>query len=203
MDGEERERKLLEDQISRAKAQADAAELDEESQGLQKKEGEKITLSFNFGGPSTSSAPVSNPVTTSAAATDSASAAVTTSEDVDEEPTATDTRPEPNTHTISMGLPSSIASTTTPITFGTMPTRPAPTTNPLKRPAPMNVFKSAKIAKTDSSAESLSDLGKSHNTKGPGTISVVERLMKEDQARKNGARSSGPQGYGGHGPRRG
>ncbi|WOO80748.1 KIN17-like protein [Vanrija pseudolonga] len=54
MDGEERERKMLEDQIARARA-AVGADDNQPEQGLQKVEGEKITLSFSKAEPGESS----------------------------------------------------------------------------------------------------------------------------------------------------
>lgn len=54
MDGEERERKMLEDQIARARA-AVGADDDQPEKGLQKVEGEKITLSFSKAEPGESS----------------------------------------------------------------------------------------------------------------------------------------------------
>lgn len=51
MDGEDRERKMIEDQIARARA--DAAEDEVEQKGLERKEGEKVSLSL-FAKPETS-----------------------------------------------------------------------------------------------------------------------------------------------------
>jgi DNA/RNA-binding protein KIN17 len=196
MDGEERERKLLADQIARAKMQADAAEETAQSQGLEKKDGEKISLSFNFAGagsgPSTS---------TTAASTTSGSMAPPATTGTSEAGPSDAVDPKATTTSISFGsLPSSTTTTSAPISFGSIATNhSAPVTNPLKRPAPMNVFKSAKVAKTDNGPGGLDSLRKD---KGSGAVSEVERLMKEDQARKNAKQGGGQQGYGGFGPRR-
>ena len=152
MTGEERERRMLDDQIARAKADAEAAEKNHITAELQKRDGEKISL--NLFGPSTT-APT--------------------------EPSGGETASEagPSKPSFSFGSMSTSTSTPTPVV------------NPLKRPAPVNVFKSAK-PKTESD--------------GPAPIkqkqlSEVERLMKEDQARKM-MKSAGRGGYQGHGPRR-
>lgn len=154
MTGEERERKMLDDQIERAKAEADAAAQDNGPADLQKKEGEKISLSL-FGSAPPAAAPSSEA--------------------------------GPSTSTT--------ATTSTPgFSFGSMPststTPAAPAANPLKRPAPMNVFKSAKTPKA-SGSDTGAGAGKQKQ------LSEVERLMKEDQARK------ASRGYQGQGPRRG
>lgn len=168
MDGEERERAELEAQIARARALE--GEKKEEDGSLKKKEGEKITLSFGA------------PVSTSPAAAD---------------PTSTSTPAAPSSSSAPAGQS---AEAKPPISFGTIgqPT-PAPTSisiNPLKRPAPVNVFKAAKTAKTESS-------GDSHASNGAkkGYMSEAERLMKEDQARKS-MKAGGNAGYQGAGPRR-
>jgi DNA/RNA-binding protein KIN17 len=150
MTGEERERRMLDDQIARAKADAEAAEKNHIPAELQKRDGEKISLNL-FGPPTTA-------------------------------PTET-----------TEGEAKSEAGPSKPsFSFGSMSTAaPTPVANPLKRPAPVNVFKSAK-PKTESD--------------GPAPIkqkqlSEVERLMKEDQARKM-MKPAGRGGYQGHGPRR-
>jgi DNA/RNA-binding protein KIN17 len=158
MDGEERERAELEAQIARAKAKE--GEKEEVDQNLQKKEGEKITLSLQ---------PLSAPSAQTSEAGPSSTSALPDS----------DNKPA--------------------ITFGTIGTKPAAPTsiaiNPLKRPAPTNVFKAAKSVKTEAS----SDAGSSKKS----YTSEAERLMKEDQARKamrTGGGGGG--GYQGAGPRR-
>ncbi|WVW87097.1 hypothetical protein I302_109154 [Kwoniella bestiolae CBS 10118] len=160
MDGEERERKMLEEQISRAKLQQEANGA-EQSKGLEKKEGEKISLNL-FG-------------TTPTAGTNGDTANGGGGEDEKKEE-----EPKP---TIGSGFS----------TFSTPSTKPI-SINPLKRPAPMNVFKSSKTPKTDSSRDEM-------NGGGKRTMSEVERLMKEDQARKSS--KSGGGGYRGMGPSRG
>ena len=150
MTGEERERRMLDDQIARAKADAEAAEKNHIPAELQKRDGEKISLNL-FGPPTTAPTEPSGGETTSEAG--------------------------PSKPTFSFGSMSTAA--------------PTPVTNPLKRPAPVNVFKSAK-PKTESD--------------GPAPmkqkqLSEVERLMKEDQARKM-MKPAGRGGYQGHGPRR-
>lgn len=151
MTGEERERRMLDDQIARAKADAEAVEKDHTPAELQKRDGEKISL--NLFGP----------------------------------PTTTSTDPSTETGASSAAGPSKPS-----FSFGSITTStPTPAVNPLKRPAPVNIFKSAK-PKTDSD--------------GPAPmkqkqLSEVERLMKEDQARKM-MKPAGRGGYQGHGPRR-
>ncbi len=160
MDGEERERKLLEDQIERAKA----AHGNDENQdvGLQKKEGEKVTLNlFDSAKPD---------------------------DNIKYEPDIPDgVKAVPSkTHSPDPPKPS--------ISFGTVSTpsaQSAAIANPLKRLAPVNIFKQAKSAKT----ETDSDAG----TARKGYVSEAERLMKEDQARKM---RGGLGGYGGFGPKR-
>jgi len=167
MDGEERERAELDAQIARARAAEGEKKI--EDVGLQKKEGEKISLSF--------AAPAPTPVTEG------------TSENAG---TTADT-----------STPSSITSEPKPaITFGTIGSKPAPTSiavNPLKRPAPVNVFKAAKASKTDSASDAAST-----NGGGKKFMSEAERLMKEDLARKTmrGGPGGGGGGYQGAGPRR-
>jgi DNA/RNA-binding protein KIN17 len=173
MTGEERERKMLEDQITRAREAAEAAEKDHIPAELQKREGEKITLNL-FGNAPAPAPPAgeTNPDSTapSTGAEASSTAAAPTSE------------AGPSKPTFSFG---SFSSTSTPT---------PPVANPLKRPAPMNVFKSAKIPKGD-----LDGTGGPMKQK---PLSEVERLMKEDQARKMN-KTAGRGGYQGHGPRRG
>lgn len=156
MTGEERERKMLEDQIARAKAEAEAAGAETVPAELQKKEGEKISLNL-FG-----SAPPAAPAAGTGAAAEA-------------------------------GPLKPAASTS--LSFGSLPSASGPTTiaNPLKRPAPVNVFKTAKTPKNDSEAST-----------GPmkqKQLSEVERLMQEDQARKANRPARG--GYQGQAPRRG
>jgi len=149
MTGEERERRMLDDQIARAKADAEAAEKDHIPAELQKRDGEKISL--NLFGPSTTSTPAATGEATSA-------------------PEAGPSKPSFSFGSISTATPS------------------ATIANPLKRPAPVNIFKSSK-PKTDSDAPAPIKQKQ---------LSEVERLMKEDQARKMNRG-----GYQGHGPRRG
>lgn len=165
MTGEERERKMLEDQIARAKTESDIVSQDAGSSELQKKEGEKISLSL-FGSTATPQPQTS---------VDTASLDQGASQDQDNG--SGPSKPGP------LAIPS--------LSFGAMPSMSAPTpiVNPLKRPTPLNVFKSAKPPKSDTD----SGLGSMKQKQ----LSEVERLMKEDQARK--ARG----GYQGQGPRRG
>ena len=169
MDGEERERAELAAQIARAKAkEGDKAS---EDTGLQKAEGEKITLSLFPAAPEGSSSTKQDvsPVN----GEDDSVNAPTVREDINA--TAGPSKP-----TISFGS----FGVKTPST-----TSAAPVANPLKRPAPGNIFKAAKSTKTDSDAGSN---GKK------GYISEAERLMKEDQAR----RANRQKGYTGMGPTR-
>lgn len=167
MTGEERERKMLDDQIARAKAELESATKDDTPVNLEKREGEKISLSL-FG-----NAPTPGTTTTDAPSTSGT--------------TGAEAGPSKPTTTFSFG-----ALPTTTTIGGT--SLPKPAMNPLKRPAPVNVFKSAK-PKTDSDAGSAAPIKQKQ-------LSEVERLMMEDQARKMN-RSAGRGGYQGHGPRRG
>jgi len=161
MTGEERERRMLDDQIARAKADAEAAEKEHIPAELQKRDGEKISLNL-FG--SAPTAPTTGQGDSSTPATAAAEASLE----------AGPSKPS--------------------FSFGSMSTStPTPIANPLKRPAPLNVFKSAKTPKTES--ESGAPMKQKQ-------LSEVERLMKEDQARKMN-RPAGRGGYQGHGPRRG
>lgn len=169
MDGEERERAELDAQIARARAAE--GEKPAEEVGLQKREGEKITLSFGAPVAATPSTPASEDVVTPAATAESTPGP------------ASDAKPA--------------------ITFGTIGTKPTTATpitiNPLKRPAPVNVFKAAKSAKTDTSSDASTQGG------GKKFMSEAERLMKEDQARRGmraGPGMGGGGGYQGAGPRR-
>jgi len=163
MDGEERERKVLEDQIARARA-AQGDEVDKDV-GLQKQEGEKVTLNLNlFNSAKPDEGVKTEPDT------------ITGSEAGPSRSTEPETKPA-----ISFGAISTPSAT---------PSAPvAAPMNPLKRPAPVNVFKQSKSAKTESDA----------GTAKKGYTSEAERLMKEDQARRL---NRGPSGYGGFGPNR-
>ena len=164
MDGEDRERAELDAQIARARALE--GDKPQEDGGLQKKEGEKITLSF---GAPVSTAPSLNP---SMPQSDTSTAPSQPKEDQ-----------KPAISFGAIGQPSAPSTlTSTPISI-----------NPLKRPAPVNVFKAAKTAKTESDASS--NVGSKK-----GYMSEAERLMKEDQARR--AMKTAPGGYQGAGPRR-
>lgn len=160
MDSEERERKMLEEQIARARAQqADQPDL---TVGLQKKEGEKIKLNL-FG--------ASEPKAEENKEGENASA-----------PTETKT-------TIGVGKLSAPGAAK-PVTISA---------NPLKRPAPVNVFKSSKAAKTESGGSPVNGDGNG----APKYKSEAERLMMEDQARKASRGQGQGQGYRGFGPSRG
>lgn len=169
---------MLEEQIARAKAAQAEADKDAPAAGLQKAEGEKITLSL---------APV-QPISLGIAS--DRSSAPGNAEAGPSKPAA---QSAPTGISFgSIGVPSAAAAK--PISI-----------NPLKRPAPMNVFKAAsKAPKAERSAGDEADGG------GPAKkvyMSEAERLMKEDQARKTmrGGGGSGPgagQSYGGYGPRR-
>lgn len=170
MTGEERERKMLEDQIARAKIEAEAAEKEAGPSELQKRDGEKISLNL-FGNTPQLQSPAPGSSTT---ATEGESGQGQSSNGAVAGSAAADGPSKPAAMSLS---------------FGSLPSAPTPITNPLKRPAPMNVFKSVKAPKSD--RETDTGLGKQKQ------LSEVERLMKEDQARK--ARG----GYQGQGPRRG
>jgi len=164
MDGEERERKMLEDQIARARAAAGADE--EEEKGLQRAEGEKVSLSLK---------PVADVTSASGSGSGSGSGSAT-----------------PAASTSTSGMPKiSFGAIGTSLGTASTPAANPLKINPLKRPAPTNVFKSAKAAKT-SDAEPPAPKPKAF-------MSEAERLMKEDQARK-AARAK--MGYQGAGPRR-
>lgn len=160
MDSEERERKMLEEQIARARAQqADQPDL---TVGLQKKEGEKIKLNL-FG--------------------------------------ASEPKAEENKEGENVSAPTE---TKTTIGFGKLsaPGAAKPvaiSANPLKRPAPVNVFKSSKAAKTESGGSPVNGDGNG----APKYKSEAERLMMEDQARKASRGQGQGQGYRGFGPSRG
>ncbi|KAK8849806.1 hypothetical protein IAR55_005142 [Kwoniella newhampshirensis] len=180
MDGEERERRVLEDQIARAKAQM--GDQDVQNVGLQKKEGEKITLNL-FGGPSTAEEDKKPDLSTDGQEEDQVKI------DGAAGPSSSATGQQAAKASFSFGSFSTSSSTAKPVA----------TVNPLKRPAPVNVFKAAKAVKTDREG---STAGGSGSEAGKKFMSEAERLMKEDQARK----SRGPgqsQGYRGMGPSRG
>lgn len=176
MDGEERERKMLEDQIARARALAAESEASSPVPGLQKPEGEKVKLSLGpiaFGG----SAP------TSGASTPGAS---------DSEAQAGDGKPAPMSISFGAGVALGAAPATNPLKANPLKANPLKA-NPLKRPAPVNVFKTAKAPRTD---------GGEGDARPKGFVSEAERLMREDQARKAARGSGGGRGgHGGHGER--
>ncbi|EKC99101.1 zinc finger protein [Trichosporon asahii var. asahii CBS 8904] len=124
MDGEERERKMLEDQIARARALAAEQESSSPAPGLQKADGEKVKLSLG-------------PISLGGSASPSASGASTP---------ATGDEKEAKPMSISFGSGVSLsgaAPAANPLKMNPLKA------NPLKRPAPGNVFKSVKAAKTD------------------------------------------------------
>lgn len=193
MDGEERERHALAEQIERAKAQeavrlAEAAKVDTD---LVKKEGEKITLSF---------APIGVKSEAGAGAGPSVKA------EPGEEAAGAAAGPSTSTSLSFGGARSG---------FGTgADIKPLSIANPLKRPAPVNVFKAAKVAKVKTEAED-GDRDRDRDGSVAGTqmgsgggarkyTSEAERLMREDQARKGGRGGNGSGGggggYGGIGP---
>lgn len=178
MDGEERERAMLEEQIARAKAAQAEAEKDAPATGLQKADGEKITLSL---------APVP-PISLSASGNGPA-----TADNAEAGPSKPTAQSAPTTISFgSIGRPAAAAAK--PISI-----------NPLKRPAPMNVFKAAsKAPKAERSGGDEAEGGQGPSKKV--YMSEAERLMKEDQARKamrgGGSGPGGGQSYGGYGPRR-
>ncbi|WVF68318.1 hypothetical protein IAT40_003083 [Kwoniella sp. CBS 6097] len=205
MDGEERERKMLEEQIARARAQAEASGAGDQEAGLQKKEGEKITLNL-FGSATASSSddekkpvvegdeesPLKDGVTDSSSTPVSLSMTPAINLDSSNSGNGATTQPKPKT---SFG------------SFSTSVSKPvaAPAVNLLKRPAPMNVFKTAKTPKTSNGGDSENGAAAGGGKK---FMSEAERLMKEDQARKAaGGRSNGGGGggggYRGFGPSRG
>lgn len=120
MDGEERERKMLEDQIARARALAAENEANSPAPGLQKAEGEKVKLSL---GPISLSNPGSG-ASTPAAASEGEEA-------------------KPMSISFGSSLGAAKPAATNPLKANPLKV------NPLKRPAPVNVFKSAKAPKTE------------------------------------------------------
>jgi DNA/RNA-binding protein KIN17 len=178
MDGEDRERKMLEDQIARARAAAGAD--DQAPQGLVRPEGEKVSLSLSFKPLAVEPAGESTDGPSNAEASGSGLGAAPAA--ASEGPGVVAAAPK-----ISFGGFSS---------FGKTPVANPLKANPLKRPAAANVFKTAKAPRTDDS----DSRGGSGNSGSKGFMSEAERLMKEDQARRN-RRAEG--GYQGAGPRRG
>ena len=173
MDGEERERKNLEDQIARAKAAQ--GDTEEQDVGLQKKDGEKITLNLFDSGIKSEDEIKKEEGSSQPEAEAGPSQSQSQSDPSHSPETDIDIKPETTKPLISFGA------TPSAISLGA-------SANPLKRPAPVNIFKQAKSAKTESES----------GGQRKGYISEAERLMKEDQARK----MRGPGGYGGFGPKR-
>ena len=160
MDDEQRQRRQLREQMERAKAQQEAlgGGLQVE-RGLQRDEGQKITLSLGGIKPKTEQPVEAGP---SDAAKETTSAGATTT---------------------------SIAAPTVGVTSA------KPLSNPLKRPATTNVFKtSSKSTKTSSTSTPTSHLA------GKKFLTAAERLMLEDQVRAGRKPTSG--GYQGMGPSR-
>lgn len=125
MDGEDRERKMIEDQIARARAAAGANDV--EVKGLERKEGEKISLSL-FPKAEEKKEEVKE-VEEGKEAASSADASATST------PSAAPEEKKPA------------------MSFGSFGKAPVAIANPLKRPAAGNVFKAAKAAKTDAESK--------------------------------------------------
>lgn len=171
MDEEQRQRKQLQEQIERAKLQEEARRAqggDQAEKGLQRNEGEKISLSLAVG---------------KAKVDESTDGPASLQE-------------QPN------GVSSGDTGT---IQLGSTTSKPS---NPLKRAAPGNVFKTAKVAKTSSTgtaggerSSKSSDIEKG-NIAGKKFLTAAERLMLEDQERlaKQAQKRGG--GYQGVGPSR-
>lgn len=209
MDDEQRERKRLREQIERAKEQAEELQrLDgggsDESEGLKREDGGKISLSLSLGG-------FGKPKV----------------EDLSEEIKAEDTI-ESNTNAEAGPGPSSMATSSEERVATSTPaasTKLSFSAAGLKRPAPnMNVFKQSSSKKDKSTvipttsfvhSNSLADTIMDDDTrmkalKGKKFLTAAERLMLEDMERKRrgGGGSGGVGGfrgvgYQGMGPSRG
>ncbi|WWC92635.1 uncharacterized protein L201_007594 [Kwoniella dendrophila CBS 6074] len=193
MDGEERERKMLQEQIERAKLQQTNDDDNEASKGLQKKQGEKITLNL-FGTGSTININTNSGNLNSENSQDEKKGPINQS--------GVESLPNGNNDEVKKEIPKSTFGSFSTTASASASAKPI-TINPLKRPAPMNVFKSAKTPKTttDSNGDGNGESGKKEKN-----MSQAERLMKEDQARKNRSSNGGGGGGGGYrgmGPERG
>ncbi|WVQ95870.1 hypothetical protein IAU59_002969 [Kwoniella sp. CBS 9459] len=206
MDGEERERKMLEEQIARARAQAEASSsgADEQEVGLQKKEGEKISLNLFVNGDGNGTADDEKKPDVHEDDVNAGSAGGEVKGDAASPSTNTPISFSATPINLSTNGNGNGAASQPKSTFGSFSTSASastsalkPTPNPLKRPAPMNVFKSAKTPKTsgDNEEASLGGGGGGGGGGGKKFMSEAERLMKEDQARKAG----GPRSHGGGG----
>jgi len=176
-DDEQRQRKQLKEQIERARLQAEALKEKmggDVEKGLQRQEGEKVSLSIGL------------PKAKEEEKVDLIDAGTST-------PGSGPSPPPDSTN------PATEAATSTP----SIPT-PATkiTINPLKRPAPTNIFKSSssKAPKTAKAATAREADNKVHLA-SKQFLTAAERLMLEDQERMK--RKSGGGGYQGMGPSRG
>lgn len=167
---EEREQRLLREQIARAQADADAtaqaaADDDDEARQLKRVDGDKISLSFGIKAQAPSKqAPPTPPRT---------------------ESTGSDTDADKDPHTASTSPPAPVP-TPAPVSLSFKPTTAA---------KPRNVFAAAN--KKSSSSNPLSSSSSSHKPSStttvehPKAMSNAERIMKEEMERREKRKPSG------------
>lgn len=185
MDDEQRQRRQLREQMERARLQAEARGQGEVAKGLQRAEGEKVSLSLNLG----ALKPKEETVKTEPEETVKTEAEGTVkieSEEAVKNETASPSTPA--------ATPAVTMTDTTKVK-----TEPAP--NPLKRAAPTNIFKTSSKSSKPTKESTPSSTPKSHLA-GKKFLTAAERLMLEDQARAGRKISGGSGGYQGMGPSR-
>jgi len=175
-DDEQRQRKQLKEQIERARLQAEALKEKmggDVEKGLQRQEGEKVSLSIGL--PNAKEEEKDDPV------------------DAGTSTHGSEASPSLNTTTSTAEATTSAPAIPTPAAKITI--------NPLKRPAPTNIFKSSskapKTAKTGTAREADNKV----HLASKQFLTAAEKLMLEDQERMK--RKSGGGGYQGMGPSRG
>ncbi|KAG7580011.1 hypothetical protein FFLO_00219 [Filobasidium floriforme] len=193
MDDEQRQRRQLREQMERARLQAEARGQGEVAKGLQRAEGEKVSLSLNLGGLKPKEETVkTEPEDT--VKTESEETFKSESEGTVKTEPAEAVKNEPASPSTPVATP-----TVTMTNTAKVKTEPAP--NPLKRAAPTNIFKTSSKSSKSTKESTPSSTPKSHLA-GKKFLTAAERLMLEDQARAGRKISGGSGGYQGMGPSR-
>lgn len=185
MDDEQRQRRQLREQMERARLQAEARGQGEVAKGLQRAEGEKVSLSLNLGGLKPKEEIVK---------TEPEETVKTESEETVKSESAEAVKNEPTS-------PTTPAATPAVTTTDTAKVKTEPAFNPLKRAAPTNIFKTSSKSTKSTKESTPSSTPKSHLA-GKKFLTAAERLMLEDQARAGRKISGGSGGYQGMGPSR-
>ncbi|KAK3403491.1 domain of Kin17 curved DNA-binding protein-domain-containing protein [Sordaria brevicollis] len=193
---EEREQRVLREQIKRAKAEAEARgqkfdEEEETKRELKRREGEKIKLSF--GKPAATkdaeegSTTTTPPVAGSEEKKDSTTPPSTTTDGTSTEPAKAETQSEDTAKTTpeeTKPVTDSTTTASTPAPAAAAPTAPKPVTMKFgMKPQPKNVFKNA-----------FAGAPKKVMAAPPKKMSEAERIMKEEMERKRAREEKGANG---------